>query len=337
MRFNKKLVTTAVGASLALSAGAANAYVHADFYAIFFPYVVKDTNRTTVITVISANDSRTTSNQDLHIQYWTKSTTAANTAACEPNSSFMQITPNDIVSFDTAGLLGFPLFGDTTNAAPLGASIAYASPRHGYLLVDDANNDLAGGFWMELDFANGGAYGDIGLGVYNDTDLTNELFNAHSLLSDTTASITNASPVIFWPASVASTVFTVTPIGTNMLNSDNNSVVMQVFNSNLVQGAYDRNENGVDGTVPQTVRCVGRLTAAQLMPGVVANAAWAATGGWGYLANLGNGNALPAQTDPCSASGDCKAVVYQVDTSNAAGAGKFMSNATMITSYNGGN
>ena len=108
---------------------------------------------------------------------------------------------------------------------------------------------------------------------------------------------------------------------------------MQVFNSNQVQGAYDRNENGVDGTVPQTVRCVGRLTAAQLRPGVVANAAWAAQGGWGYLANLGNGNAV---SDACSTTGDCKAVVYQVDSSNAAGAGKFMINATMISTYNGG-
>jgi hypothetical protein len=107
---------------------------------------------------------------------------------------------------------------------------------------------------------------------------------------------------------------------------ENNQVVIQVTNDNNVQGAYDRNENGVDGTVPQTVRCVGRLTAAQLMPGVVSNAAWAATGGWGYLTNLGDGNNTGFQAT------DLDAIVYQVDTSSAAGAGKFMQNASRISS-----
>jgi hypothetical protein len=106
-----------------------------------------------------------------------------------------------------------------------------------------------------------------------------------------------------------------------------------VRNGNNVQGAYDRNENGVDGTVPQTVRCVGRLTAAQLMPGVVANAAWAATGGWGFLTNLGNGNTN--FSEGCGATLDCPAAVYQVDTSNAAGSGKFMDNATHLVSHDG--
>jgi len=81
--------------------------------------------------------------------------------------------------------------------------------------------------------------------------------------------------------------------------------------------------------VPQTVRCVGRLTAAQLMPGVVANAAWAATGGWGYLDNLGNNSGIDGETC-ANGTGDCDAIVYQVDTSTAAGS--FMSNATRITS-----
>jgi hypothetical protein len=334
--FNKKLVTVAVGASLALGASAANAERHNDFDVVFFPYVVKDANRTTVITLISDPESRTKGNQDLHIQYWTKDTTAANTASCQPSSSFMGVTPNDIVTFDTAGILGYPLFGDTTNAAPLGTSISYAGSRHGYLVVSDNQGDLNGGFWLELDFANGGAYGDAGIGGGVDGSGSNmqaEISGAFSLIRDPSNDIENASPVVFWPASVASTAFTVTPLGTNMLNSDNNNAVMQVFNDNEVQGAYDRNENSVDGTVKQTVRCVGRLTAAQLMPGVVANAAWSAQGGWGYLANLGNGDNV---TDSCSSSGDCKVMVYQVDTSNAAGAGKFMSNATMIRTNNHG-
>ena len=40
------------------------------------------------------------------------------------------------MTFDTAGILGYPLFGDTTNPAPLGVSISYAAPRHGFLIPD---------------------------------------------------------------------------------------------------------------------------------------------------------------------------------------------------------
>jgi hypothetical protein len=252
----------------------------------------------------------------------------------------MTFTDNDIVSFDTAALLGYPLFGDTTNSAPLGASIAYAAPRHGFLLVQStAGAGLEYGYWLEIDLANGGAHGDIGFG--NNTTSNTNIFNyddwlysASVLEEDTPGILSRAAAVNFWPASIASSAFTVTPLGTDMLRSENNVGVFQVYNSNQVQGAYDRNENGVDGTVPQTVRCVGRLTAAQLMPGVVANAAWAATGGWGWLANLGNGNTVANET---GAAGDLEAIVYQVDTSTAAGAGKFMSNATRIVSDNGSN
>jgi hypothetical protein len=96
------------------------------------------------------------------------------------------------------------------------------------------------------------------------------------------------------------------------------------LNSELAQGAYDRNENGVDGTVPVTVRCVGRVTPPQLMPGVVANAAWAAQGGWGYLANLGDGDAVISEAE------DLAAAVYQIDAGTAGG--RFLSNATPVVS-----
>jgi hypothetical protein len=333
MHIKKKLLTTAVGATLTLGLAAPAQASHM----MLFPYVVKDSNRTTVVTVMGEGQPVNAGAQ-LHLQYWTKSTTDANTAACQPNSSSMTFTDNDIASWDTAALLGAgPLFGDTTNAAPLGTSISYAGPRHGYLIVNSVTSDaelLVAGYWMEVDIANGGAHGDIALRGTQADDYSfvtsfNSLYPGLGLQS--------GRPVTFWPSSVASTVFTVTPLGTAMLTNDNNQVVMQVLNNgtffgfNGVQGAYDRNENGVDGTVPQTVRCVGRLTAAQLMPGVVANAAWAATGGWGWLTNLGNGNT--AYNDACTSNSlDCPAVVYQVDTSNAAGAGKFMSNATRIQS-----
>jgi len=333
---NKKLLCTAVGGALALGAGAAQAYTNVHYYEILVPYVVKDTNRTTVVTVMVTNDNPGTYAKIMHLQYWSKSTTDANTAACKPSSVTVPVTPNDIVTFDTGGILGYPLFGDSTNPAPLGMGISYAGPQHGYLIVQSpqaytgpGGNGLQAAYWLELDLANGGAHGDHGFGVNSPGAFPG--LQGWTVLYDepTTSPSQYGTAVNFFPSSVASTVFTVTPIGTAMLTKDNNVAVLQVFNRNStpVQGAYDRNENGVDGTVPQTVRCVGRLTPSQLMPGVAANAAWAAQGGWGMLYNMGN------QGNTAISSYSSDAVVYQVDSSSAAG--KFVDNAVRITTYQG--
>jgi len=341
---NKKLIATAVGASVAATAGAVQANTFLKVYPYhLIPYVVKDANRTTVVTLVDIKAY--SSGATVHLQYWTKSTTDANTAACQPSSVTIPVTDNDIMTFDTAGLLGYPLFGDTTNPAPLGTSIAFAAPRHGYLVADAAHGSalISTSYWLELDLANGGAHGDIGQNN-DDGPWNNDYANFGGMSSSDYVGSANSlypthvlnyfeytTAVNFWPSSVASTAFTVTPTGTAMLTRENNQVVMQVFNDNQVQGAYDRNENGVDGTVPVTVRCVGRVTPAQLMPGVVANAAWAAQGGWGRLANLGENVAsnYPSGQTPGS-SGDLPAIVYQVDSASVGG--KFMTNATRVTS-----
>jgi len=333
MNTNKKLLASAVGASLVFGAGAANAFFDADYPTILFPYVVKDTNRTTVVTIIGDGGQPAAGGTSVHLQYWTKSTTAANTAACEPNSSTMTFTDNDIVSFDTAGLFApGALFGDVTNSAPLGTSISYAAPRHGYLLVEWTTAFPLAGYWLEIDLGNGGAHGDWALRAVDGDNFTLAEDHVSLVVGDiyTNSVFGGAHAVPFWPTSVASTVFTVTPLGSAMATVENNQVAMQVINYNNVQGAYDRNENGIDGTVPQTVRCVGRLTPAQLMPGVVANASWVASGGWGFLANLGDGDTNYTEGSPQ----DLPALVYQVDSSNAAGSGKFMQNATRIVSNN---
>jgi len=330
-QMNKKLLCTAVGTAVGLGIGLP---AQADFddqetYALV-PYVVKDTNRTTLVTLIGDPDSLTGA-QRLHLQYWTKSTTDANTAACQPSSVTITWTPNDIVTFDTAGILGYPLFGDTTNPAPLGLAIAFAAPRHGYLIAEALDDrEIQAAYWLELDLGNGGARGDY-VSVDSTTDVSSNFEDNEVLERDTNSgSLSYATAVNFWPSSVASQYFTVTPLGTDMVNRENNQVVTQVFNTNSVQGAYDRNENGVDGTVPITVRCVGRVTPAQLMPGVVANAAWAAQGGWGWLANLGDGDSNGNETQNATNSGDLDAMVYQVDSATAAG--RFLLNSVRIKS-----
>jgi len=326
---NKKLVTTAVAGTLGLAVALPAVANHDD--AVLMPYVVKDSNRTTLVTLMGEiyGGTKTT----IHLQYWTKSTTDANTAACKPSSVYVPFTDNDMVTFDTAGLLGYPLFGDTTNPAPLGMAISYAGPVHGYMVASWENGG-GQGYWLELDLANGGAHGDWALG---DNDADFRAFTKGTVLKarDWGGSGWGSShfrSVPFWPSSVASQAFTVTPLGSDMLTKENNQVVLQVQNDNGVQGAYDRNENGVDGTVPITVRCVGRVTPAQLMPGVVTNAAWAAQGGWGFLRNLGDndGNGGIYSDGFQSDAGDLDVLLYMVDTSTAGG--KFMSNATRIIS-----
>jgi len=331
---NQKLTATAIGSLLALGAGTAHGWTNPEYTKALVPYVVKDVNRTTVVTVIMDDEAPNSAAANLmHLQYWSKSTTDANTASCKPSSVTVPVTANDIVTFDTAGILGYPLFGDSTNPAPLGMGISYAAPQHGYLVVqspfdygDNGGLHLQAAYWLELDLANGGAHGDQAFPTTGEFD---GLPYFQVMASDGGIASGYSTAVNFWPSSVASTVFTVTPLGNNMLTKENNQVAVQIFNRNdpPVQGAYDRNENGVDGTVPVTVRCVGRVTPAQLMPGVVANAGWAAQGGWGMLANLGYND-----TNVCC---HLPAAVYQVDTSSAGG--KFVDNATRIVTDQGVN
>jgi len=335
---NKKLLCTSVGGALALGSSAIQATSTTTTPDALIPYVIKDTNRTTVVTAILGNQSApASSGAKMHLQYWTKSTTDANTAACKPSSVTVPVTPNDIVTFDTAGIVGYPLFGDTTNPAPLGMGIAYAGPVHGYLIiqspysVNSINGDSNGifmqnAYWLEIDLANGGAHGDVAvLSPTTEGNFASLVISGAFLLQHNPSANAWGRAVNFFPSSVASTVFTVTPTGTQMVTRENNVSVLQVFNHSIpvVQGAYDRNENGVDGTVPITVRCVGRVTPAQLMPGVTANSAWAAQGGWGILTNLGN------KGDTAISTWSSDAMVYQIDTSTAGG--KFVDQATRIS------
>ena len=330
MTFNKKLLTSAVGAALTLGLGVPAA--QAD-HVVLIPYVVKTANRTTVVTLIGDGSSaRNDLGRNIHVQYWAKPLTAANTAACTDHSKEVSFTERDIVTFDTSGILGYPLFGDTTNEAPFGLAMADAD-SHGYLITrnseDDGTWDSRAAYWLELDLANGGAHGDHGVSERSSANFSPETGDR---VSDNIAlQYGDSRAVGYWPTSIASTTFTVTPLGANMSGSDNNVVVVQAQytddDNGGSGGAYNRNEDFIDGSPKHTVRCVGTVTLQQLLPGQTANAAWAAQGGWGFLTNLN------FSTDACgSGTGDCDAIIYQVDRSSAAGAGRFMANAVRITS-----
>lgn len=333
MTLNKKLVATAVGAALTVGLGMQAAQADNE---LLFPYVRKEANITTVITIMGGAPAAGTT---LKVQYWTKSTTAANTAACEPNSRDVPFTNNDMVTWDTGGLLGasFPVFGDTTNGV-FNPEIAFAGPRHGYLVVKWNGVDGGtgkgpwGGYWLEVDVANANAHGDSAAHIPIN-DAGDGISDAMQLQNN------DARAVNFWPpmptallTPAVSTVFTVTPLNANMETIENNNVVMHVVQTTGLQGAYGRVENPLDGSVVQSVRCVARLTPAALMPGVVLSAPFPTTGGWGMLRNRGDGDVTLAEACGIAAgvgTGDCGAMVYQVDTSSALG-GRFMSDAVRL-------
>jgi len=326
----KTIVSAAIGASLAVAALPANAWLNPGYSTTLIPYVVKDSNRTTVISLIMSDDSANTSGT-LALQYWTKPISDPHNGGCFENAYMVPVTQNDVITFDSAGILEYPMFGDTTNPAAGPLSISWAGTRHGYLAVTPQAGStpprIAASYWTEIDFANGGSIGDQGISAYS-TNFKAETSESKALMPDAYGTATHATAVMFWPSSYMTTSFVVTPLGTDMMHYENHQAAIQAVNSGGYQGVYDRNENNIDGTVPVNVRCVARVSLNNLLPGVMANAAWAAQGGWGYLANIGNGNITPGE------AGDNPAIVYQVDQQEVGkGKGKnhfFMANATRI-------
>lgn len=328
----KKLVTVAVGIGLSVAGANANAVKNAGYHVALIPYVVKDTNRTTLVSIVMGGEP-VSPLERLYLQYWTKPIASAHTDPCLPNSyGGIPVTSNDMLTFDTAGILGSgPLFGDVTNPAPLGTSIVYSGPSHGYLMVGAPNSNgsgnlsIEGSYWTEIDFANGSSFGDQGLNWYSD----NLQYDERVLYPNAAGSSDYDAPVVFWPSNFMETWFTVTPLGSQMSIRENNQTTVQVLNRDGKQGVYDRNENAFSGTVPLKVRCVARMGLKHLMPGIVANARW--NGGWGYLSNRGDGNATPGERQTSSAQGDLSAAVYQIDRQS--GQLGSLSNATRIVTW----
>jgi hypothetical protein len=158
----RKLILALMLSVFVLGLGATSAMADS----IMFPWVVKNTNVTTLISVVQTSEITATCRQNgqnaarLHYQYWYKpachpsspaGTCVPNlTGSCEEHDIFVPTSQNDIVSFDAAGNManGQPVFNDYpghNSIVDYGVNVDFslrnviASTARAFLLVDNNN------------------------------------------------------------------------------------------------------------------------------------------------------------------------------------------------------
>ena len=262
---------------------------------LLYPLIVKgDPNAVTLVTFIGPN-AQENDNGDfgLHYVYNHKLTSAAATAACSSYSVTGATSVNDVLTYDATGALGTePLFNDETSDSfgGLGLNLVTTGPSIAYLTI----NDQGGGqpSWGEaqiVDLTNGGMWGYNATTIPVDDDGTG-IGSGAALISAT------RRPVHLYPPTVATTRFTVTPLGSAMSTSSTNRSAVQLQLSNGSGGVYDRNENPIDFSMIGRVRCVGVLGYADLISAsALANPVWSVNGGWAWFANRPSAASDPAE------------------------------------------
>jgi len=314
MKRSIKLLGAMAGLVLMMSFGVQKAQAN---HETLFPHIVNTATEESVLTLIDPGAAAAGSTE--HIQYWTKSITAANTDVCVGSSVFVDFTTNDMMTWGvgaTFGPLG-PLFGDTQTAA-LGVNMS-GSDQHGYAIVSGVGGKT--GYQLDIDFGGGSVTSTHAHTIgWNDDALADARgIGLGPVPTDAMNWAALGVPVAFLPPGTAaaptglSTSFKVTPLSDTMFTAGNAAATVQLSrvssssltSATITQGAFDRNENQIDSTIPVDVVCVADLTLTDLMPTIVANDAWAAVGGWAYF-NVLNTTGLAGQLGYA-------AVVYQVD------------------------
>jgi hypothetical protein len=146
---------------------------------LLFPWIVKSTSVSTIISVVNTSGSNLGWNyqgvdQLLHYQYWYKLTTAnGQTEGCTNQSFKRPTSKDDLVIFDASANIsdGKPLFGDTVRYGDQSFKLSAEGPRRAFLIVDNdtpyytlnsinADGTLYGEA-MVLEIAGGAAWGYI--------------------------------------------------------------------------------------------------------------------------------------------------------------------------------
>jgi hypothetical protein len=252
-------------------------------HVLLYPLIVKgDPGMVTLVTYIGPNYN-SEDDLGLHYQYNSKLTSAAATAACSSYSVTGASSVNDVLTYDATGALGHePLFNDDTSDSfgGLGLNLVTAGPSLAYLTITEQGEGQPS--WGEaqiVDLTNGGMWGYNATTIPNNDDGTG-IGSAAALISAT------RRPVHLYPPTVATTRFTVTPLGTAMSTNSTNRSAVQLQLSNGAGGVYDRNENPLDFVMTGRVRCVGVLGYADLISAsALANPVWSVNGGWAWFAN----------------------------------------------------
>jgi len=266
-----------------------------------FPYVVNSSTVTTIVSVVDVGPGTIQAGvRTLHYALWYKDGADAekNDATCVEVNQFLPSSFNDIQTVDLGGKFGTTTKGVLFNDPSINnnwkasnkrfdmANLA-SKPLRGFLVVEDLAplaidaEPLIEGEAMVFEFATGATWGYTA-GRTSTNDFT----------KDDNINVASFQNVSIKPWGEITTKFFVTPIDSEMLNSGNNGILTTLtMNRNGVVAMFDRDENPVSGSVPQSAVCVGAIDASSL---ITASAkTLLPDGGWGTLkvANFTNNSA----------------------------------------------
>jgi len=237
---SKKLIVAVFAAvALLFSFGVAVEKASAD--TLLFPWVIKSTTVTTMLSVVNTAGGSTACTTRLHYQYWYKNTTAnGKTESCSPEDFSRQTSQNDLVSFDAAGLInsGGALFNDNPGH---NGNVTYIpndfsmvdppAPRRAFLLVDNNDSCFTDGKFdaslygeaLVIQLTQGAAWGYV---AYNasrgfqsesdpvffsdENDMQGEVLRSPRA-NDNEYNQTEWTPVVIYPLTTFKTKFFVTP------------------------------------------------------------------------------------------------------------------------------
>lgn len=271
--------------ALLLSFGVAVKDAKAD--AILFPWIVKGTGVSTLVSVVNTADT-----SSLHYIYYYKGASASLTATCEEHDFSRTTSQNDIVTFDAALNIngGKAIYSDgaasSDNAYYAGAifGLQATGDNRAFLVVENqvATDNTLYGEAVILELSAGAAWG---YDAYNSSDYAaagRDFSETKEVLGEVITT-TDFKPVVLFPVADFTTKFFVTPVYTNQSNGKL-AVKVKLGNSSGTNGIYDKDENFISQSAEPTVVCTGVLAPSDLISSATYND-WVTRGGqaWAYV------------------------------------------------------
>jgi hypothetical protein len=314
MKFKVNKIAAAVAVSLGTSVVGMSA-AQAD--EILFPYLVRSDTVTTILSVV--NDDDFLGSDQIHYRYYYKSGASAtsNSATCQEADYRENSSPNDIVTFDIAGVYGDAqgvLFEPAASQINVSYDKSFAlfksiKPARAYAIVD--NNDqffINQGVYGEaviFEYVNGAmwgyeAYDAAGIYAWENGDI--KVTNPYEFTDrvETKGEVLVAPPAggdveRYWvpmaimPFAETTTRLFVTPINTTgpafQLAQNSSATIRLAVNdpdSATFDVMYDRDENPISGQIPASVTCVGAVDVQTMIS--EASRQFVVAGGWTNVA-----------------------------------------------------
>ncbi len=280
---------------------------HSD--ALLFPWVLKSSSLSTIISVVNTAELQTVGAPQLHYAYYYKEPNKAGLRdRCFEYDLLGATSQNDVLTFDASGHLdsGQALFNDMNSLAFFapGYSLSVNGTTRAFLIVDN-NTPLYAAYASNVE---GTLYGEALI-----TDLSNGLawgYTAYNALGEGMAESQNAQVsfgdgsdyqgevigpgekgwTVMMPPSIYNTSFFVTPVGRYGQRSANinarvyTCALIDAYNNCLVPGIFLNDESPVSFIKQTNVVCTGAIQLSDLLSAAAYNTL-SATGGqaWSYV------------------------------------------------------